>query len=198
MSESDSPHKGYYTRGYLPHLDEAERQQFVTFRLADSLPASVIEGWKQELRHTPKDRAEVELRRRGEKYLDSGMGSCILHDPDFAGSIIDALRRGDDSSYRLLAFTIMPNHAHVLMQQVKGHSLPVVVRNWKGRSAREINLLRSRSEPVWQLDYFDRYIRDEKHFTDVVAYILMNPVKAGLVPEPEDWPFSWVRPELMG
>ncbi len=39
-------------------------------------------------------------------------------------------------------------------------------------------------------DYFDRYIRNEKHFQATVTYILRNPVKAGLVDAPEKWPWS--------
>ena len=44
-------------------------------------------------------------------------------------------------------------------------------------------------------DYFDRYIRDEKHFASAITYIENNPVKAGLCRRPEDWAFSsaWFR-----
>ena len=39
-------------------------------------------------------------------------------------------------------------------------------------------------------DYFDRFIRNERHFTATVEYIRQNPVKAGLVDTPEEWPWS--------
>jgi REP element-mobilizing transposase RayT len=38
--------------------------------------------------------------------------------------------------------------------------------------------------------YFDRYMRDQDHVLDTVAYILNNPVKAGLAKAPEEWPWS--------
>lgn len=44
--------------------------------------------------------------------------------------------------------------------------------------------------PVWQREYYDRFIRDENHYEKVVEYIRENPVKAGLVEHAEDWKFS--------
>jgi REP element-mobilizing transposase RayT len=39
-------------------------------------------------------------------------------------------------------------------------------------------------------EYWDRYIRDEKHLTATLHYIHQNPVSAGLVDQAEDWPWS--------
>jgi type I restriction enzyme R subunit/putative DNA methylase len=44
--------------------------------------------------------------------------------------------------------------------------------------------------PLWHPEYWDRYIRNEKHFDDVVDYIHMNPVKAGFCRKPADWKWS--------
>ena len=51
-------------------------------------------------------------------------------------------------------------------------------------------LRRGGAGTVWAKDYFDRFIRDEIHFLNTVRYIEENPVKAGLVARPSDWPFS--------
>ena len=50
-----------------------------------------------------------------------------------------------------------------------------------------------RSGPFWQDDYWDTYIRDERHFESTVGYIENNPVKAGLVVDAADWPWSHIR-----
>ena len=47
-----------------------------------------------------------------------------------------------------------------------------------------------RAEPFWHREFWDRYIRDEEHYYDTIEYIHNNPVKAGLVRKPEDWPWS--------
>ncbi len=56
--------------------------------------------------------------------------------------------------------------------------------DFAGRSGRK------RREYFWHREFWDRYIRDEEHYLDTVEYIHKNPVKAGLVKDPEDWPWS--------
>src|SRR5437868_2921295 len=75
------PHKGWYSRGYLPHFDSAETIQFVTFRLADSLPRAVAEA----LAKLPNGLAETDHR------LDGGLGSCWLKEPSVAQVVEEAI-----------------------------------------------------------------------------------------------------------
>ena len=46
---------------------------------------------------------------------------------------------------------------------------------------------------IWQQEYWDRFIRDERHFASSINYILDNPVKAGLVQESKDWPWVYYK-----
>ncbi|MGD9814681.1 MAG: transposase [Hyphomonadaceae bacterium] len=77
-----------------------------------------------------------------------------------------------------------------LLATTKEHDLSTIVRTWKTFSAKRINEALKRSGSVWAPDYFDRYIRDDKHFETNKRYIEMNPVTAGLCDTPEAWPFS--------
>jgi len=183
--------KGIYTRGYLPHWDFAKGLQAVTFRLADSVPASVIKSWKAELADDPDDaKRERELHCRIARFEDAGHGACFLHRSNCASIIQSKLIDGHPARYRLLAWCVMPNHVHVLLKLAAQSSLGAVIRSWKGASAVEINRLLDRSGPLWQREYHDRFIRDLDHLYDCRAYIHHNPVKAGLCAQPEDWPFS--------
>jgi REP element-mobilizing transposase RayT len=65
-----------------------------------------------------------------------------------------------------------------------------VIHSWKSYIAHEANKLLDRTGDFWMPDYFDRFIRDQKHFKAVVEYIHQNPVKAGLVAAAQDWPWS--------
>ena len=194
--ESNGPfaeHRGYYNRGYLPHFDAAHKQQLITFRLADSLPQNVIDAWRDELQGKPDEERKKELSGRCDRFLDTSRGSCLLREPHCAETVVATLRHDDGISYDLLAYVIMPNHVHVLIQQLQGKQLAKVVQAWKSVSAKRINALRSTSGTVWQMDYWDRYIRDENHFCQAISYIQMNPAKAGLVEQPEGWPYTWVK-----
>lgn len=189
--------KGHHQRGYLPHRDYAGALQAITFREADSLPAHVIDKWKQELKSlldSPDDdtkaNATKELHRRIARYEDAGHGNCHLRQPAIAGIVQDRLIEGHGAAYHLIAWCVMPNHVHVLIRQGDNASLGKIVRSWKGRSARLINLALQRKGSLWEIDYFDRAIRDQDHYWRAIAYIHRNPVKAGLVKDSADWPFS--------
>ena len=177
--------KEWYSRGYLPHFDHPGLVQMITFRLADALPASVLADWQHEL---PGD--TVAQRRRTEAYLDTGYGSCCLGDPRITRLVEDALLHFDGQRYRLLGWVIMPNHVHVLIQSLPGYRLPDVIHSWKSFTANAANRVRQQTGDFWQPEYFDRYIRDADHFDNALRYIHENPLKAGLVTQPEDWPFS--------
>ena len=181
---------GWHSRGYLPHFDGGELAQFITFRLHDALPGSVLVRWKEELKHEKSAEVEAVMRRRVEAYLDQGHGSCYLKDPKIATIAHDALLFHDQTKYRLAAWVVMPNHAHVLCSPLVGHSLAEIMHSLKSYTASEANKVLGRSGRFWQKEYFDRYIRNARHFAKVVAYIENNPVKARLCEKAEDWPFS--------
>ena len=177
-------HRAWRHRGYLPHLDAGATVQFVTFRLADSLPRDVYEACVDAAR----DR--IELHQRLEAMIDAGRGACLLRDASNAAIVRTALEHFDGERYRLIAWVIMPNHVHALVEQVEGWRLGDVVRAWKTYTAKAVNVQRGGAGSVWAKDYFDRFIRDEAHFQNTVRYIEENPVKARLVAQPHDWPFS--------
>src|SRR5258707_10577543 len=63
---------GWHSRGYFPHFDGAGVTQHVSFHLCDSLPQSVLTGWREELRARPQREAGIEWRKRIQDFLDSG------------------------------------------------------------------------------------------------------------------------------
>lgn len=180
-------HKCWHSRGYLPHCDTPGLLQVITFRLADSLPASVLGRLLQEID------SDVGKLKRIESLLDAGYGACWLKQPIVADIAEDSLLHWDGQRYRLLAWCVMPNHVHVLIETWKDYQLPRVVQGWKSFTARLINRHLGRTGTLWMRDYFDRYIRDDHHLAAVVAYIHNNPVKAGLVQNECEWQHSSAR-----
>jgi putative transposase len=176
-------HKGWHSRGYLPHFDSAETVQFVTFRLADSLPRAVAEA----LAKLTDNLAETDHK------LDGGLGACWLKEPPIARLVEDAIMHFDGERYRLLGWCIMPNHVHVVVESADGHSLGAIVRSWKSFIANRANKVLGRSGPFWHRDYFDRFIRDEGHLSRTIDYVENNPVKAGLTSSAADWQWSSAR-----
>ena len=193
MVHSLEPRLGWHSRGYLPHFDGHELAQFITFRLHDALPRSVILRWREELAHERFGEVEAIMRRRVEAYLDQGHGSCYLKNSEVAAMVQSGLLFHDEAKYRLSAWVVMPNHVHLLCTPCFGYNLAQIMHSLKSYTSNEANKILGRSGHFWQKEYFDRYIRNARHFAKVVAYIENNPVKARLCEKPEDWPFSSAR-----
>jgi REP element-mobilizing transposase RayT len=177
--------KGWYSSKYLPHFDCPGAQQYVTYRLVDSLPAERKSEWAAILNVEDK----LEKQRQLECYLDLGRGACHLRNSRLAEVVQENLWHHDGVQYRLLAWVIMPNHVHALIE-VWQTPLGEILKGWKGYTSKIANKFLGCEGAFWQDDYFDRYIRDEDHYRRVVSYIENNPVKAGLVRLAAEWPWS--------
>ena len=187
------PTIGWYSRGYIPHFDGGELAQTVTFRLFDSMPQSLLDTWRQELSPRPEKEIDSDLRKRIDAYLDKGIGSAWMRRPVIAAVVQGALLYFDGSRYRLQAWVVMPNHVHALLTPMAASDLGQILHSWKSYTSKQCNKLLGRNGEFWQPETWDRYVRDERHYYNVIAYIENNPVKARLCERPEDWQWSSAR-----
>ncbi len=177
--------RGWHQRGYLPHFDAPDVRQFLTFQLADAFPVKRRGEWQSFL----AENATSANRRKIEAWLDRGCGECWLRRPAAADAVQQTLRSGDGRNHRLLAWVIMPNHIHAVVQ-VGEIPLSRLIERWKGTTARRCNELLARQGKFWQADYFDTLIRDESHLKRAIRYVEQNPVKAGLATTTRQWRWS--------
>jgi putative transposase len=92
--------------------------------------------------------------------------------------VAGVLRHFDGERAAIISSVVMPNHAHALFVQNANWPLEKLLRSWKSFTSRKIKSLVGRDGSLWQRDYFDRLVRDEKHFANCVRYIRRNPAKA--------------------
>ena len=124
------------------------------------------------------------------KYEDAGYGSCVLKDDNVAQIVHDAIFFYNNKKYNVISWCIMPNHVHVLIELIENVSLSNILHSWRSFSSNEINKILNRTGRLWMPEYFDRFIRDNEHFNNVVNYIHNNPVKAGLVDDPTKYKWN--------
>lgn len=187
-------HKGWYTVGRLPHFDAPHTLQFITFRLGDALPQSVLREISREVQRLPAAQRGGVQRKRIEYWLDQGLGCCILQYPEMAQVLAQSLAFHHGRRYQLLAWCIMPNHVHVVVEPT--YSLPRIIQGWKSYSARwalthapQHGLALPRGQ-FWMRGYWDRYIRDARHLEAALSYVHQNPVAARLCERAEEWRWS--------
>ncbi len=186
----DARPPGWYRRGdkHPPHYDALNLTQFVTFRLAKTLPQEKLNKWKEDLAGGRIH--DTQYRQQVENWLNKGMGACWLKDVRIASMVQNALLYFDRTRYTLHGWVIMPNHMHVVFSPHEPHRLAEIMHSWKSFTAKKGNQILRRSGLFWQEDYFDRFIRDESDLNNTLAYLAYNPVMAGLSETPEQYPFA--------
>lgn len=183
------------------------------------MPAAVVEQLRQEFDEEERqlqagfqgaafsmERYNIQKKYFGryDAYLDQMThGPTWLRDPVIAGIVIQEMQRLHGTHYDIVAFCVMPNHVHLLVDcalyddekrdnkrhpSVLSHALKLL----KGRSARYANQHLERSGSFWQDESYDHFVRDGGELERIVWYILNNPVKAGLVNAWDEWPYSFV------
>ena len=176
------------SRGYFPHWEVEGGTYSVTFRERDSLPKFVVQRLREEReairRSICGDAKPNALQRslideafgiRLDAELHHGRGACRLK--EHAAIAAGALKFFDGQRYELFAWCAMPNHVHAVL--TPREPLPRILHSWKSYIAHKIG------EPIFQKEYFDRLIRDERDLDASVDYVRGNPRAAGLT----DWPF---------
>ena len=110
------------------------------------------------------------------------------------------LRAAAEQRFEILTYCFMPDHVHLLIEaQDDGSNGKAFIASSKQYSG---YYFKARTgQKLWQRDSFERVLRDTEGSLAVARYILANPVRAGLVERPFDYPFSgsfaWDREALL-
>ncbi len=155
----------------LPHINVAGQFQVITFRLRDSLPQDKLLLIAEQIKKYPKSKRYAYERALMEYWLNQGCGKCLLRHPKCAEIVKECLIYSQIKGYKLISWVIMPNHVHVLVKMGKSLKIEEMLRTWKSFTAHQINHFFNKEGPIWQPDYFDRYIRNQRHFSNVIRYI---------------------------
>ena len=193
------------------HIQPIGATFFITFRLDGSIPKSRLTILKEKYENkilskkfinSSKERnaAIFQVRKQYlvefDKVIDIiKSGPHHLSKPEVLEIVKEQLHKQDGSLYNLICYSIMSNHVHLLIDTdvnlkvddfdgsliLNYTPLYDIMKSIKGVSARYINLALNRSGRLWAKESYDMYIRNEKMLNNVIAYILNNPVKAGIV-----------------
>lgn len=104
--------------------------------------------------------------------------------------LINTMQKADALNYtKTLAYVVMPDHVHWLLQLTEGVSLSNVIKSMKSESAKAIG------QPIWQSGYYDHAVRKDEDIQTIARYIVANPIRAGLVTKVGDyshWDAIWL------
>jgi putative DNA methylase len=169
-----------------------------------------------------RERLHKQFFAEYDRYLDTNRTRKWLADSRVAAVVEENLEHHDGVKYQLLAWCIMSNHVHVVLQPIElsiagarsvsatsaseSFDLPEgyfgdevsdafsplsnILHSLKSYTANRANAILKRTGCFWQPESYDHWIRDLDELERVVAYVIHNPVKAGLCATPVEWRFS--------
>ena len=206
-------YRPFYERN-LPHIQPAGATMFITFRLADSLPATATqslqvasEAWARkmqeaanpEIQATLAYEAQRDLFVRWDRMLDTThTGPRWLASSTIADIVAQAIHHLDGQTYDLLAYCVMPNHVHIVFRpgcDDSEHPIPVprILHSLKSFTAHRANRALKREGAFWQHESYDHWARNTQEIRRITRYVCANPVRAGLAEHWQEWQWTYVR-----
>lgn len=123
---------------------------------------------------------------------------CTLNRrPILANEVIHGILRdvwqksGKLNGWHVGRYVVMPDHVHLFARpEWRAMGMGRWLQVWKSVTSKQIATAMAWIGPVWQKDYFDRYVRSMESYAEKWEYVRMNPARAGLVVNIEDWLFQ--------
>jgi REP element-mobilizing transposase RayT len=208
-------YKQFYHRN-LPHYQPKDGIFAISFRLAFTLPAVILQKLKEQkdffnitkakLKGKEKKLFVKEFNKTYFENFDSYLakyssGNDWLKQDNIAKIVYGAMLFFKQQKYDMIAFCIMPNHVHAIMRPYsKGedcYSLSAILHSIKSYSANKCNAVLNRTGSFWKNENYDHAIRNEEDFGYQLQYLLYNPVKAKLVERWQQWKFTYLKEDIL-
>ncbi len=183
-----------------PHRHQPAAVCFLTMRLNDSIPKSVILNWHREridflrrhgvqverdwkagyraLSANQQRQFDKHFSRQRETTLDTCLGACNLANPIASNVVAQSFTKFHGDRYWLGDFVIMPNHVHLLVAFRSSEIAKSQPGGWMRYTARQINQLTERTGALWFPEPFDHLVRNENQLEYLRGYIRDTPRKA--------------------
>jgi REP element-mobilizing transposase RayT len=188
----------HFHRRRLPHLYYNEGIYFVTYRLFGSIPKNRLDELQKEI-DSALNEEQKKVFKKYDKLLDKAENQVIhLRNPIIAEACKKSIMFFDEKDIDVICYCIMPNHVHLAIKLLTKAKLVgdimASIKRYSAKSANEILKLKGK---FWQAESFDRLVRDEKELYNIIKYVLLNPVNAGLVEDYKNWPHTYCKKEYL-
>ena len=115
-------------------------------------------------------------------------GSDYLTRAPVANALLETVQhRNETGIWWCSAFVVMPDHVHGLIRFSSPQPMSRVMQLWKSWTTRSIGV-------QWQRQWFDHRLRGDEEWRKKADYLLNNPVRAGWVSDPLEWPWRFLAP----
>jgi putative transposase len=137
-------------------------------------------------------RARVRLPHVPLHVLQRGVNrtTCFFSDFDRTFFLRSLATLSEKYQCAVHAYVLMTNHVHLLVTPSDRHGVSLMMRDLGQRYVQYVNRLRKRTGGLWEGRYRGNFIDTESYLLNCYRYIELNPVRAGMVLHPRDYPWS--------
>ena len=122
----------------------------------------------------------------------------FIDSTDYEKYLFFLSKYSEEKEAAVLAYCLMPNHIHLLVTPLKEGTLSKMMQGITLCYSKYFNRENGRTGRLWECRYHSAVIDGENYLWTVSKYIENNPVRAGLVKRPEDYPYSSARAHILG
>lgn len=184
---------------YQLALEEARRADYPVEEAEKLLPEE-LQIVLRRIRKKKEYDAGKRYFARFDDFLDSNLNEPHwLRQPEIASLNADNFHFYAEKYFQLWAYTVMSNHVHLLLTlRPEAPILWKVLQDMKKYAGVHSNRLLGRNGHFWEEESYDHWVREpDGEFNRIAAYILNNPVKAGIVTKWQDHPWTYCHPDLL-
>jgi putative transposase len=127
----------------------------------------------------------------------NGRQQTFFEEADYALYLDLLAGAAERAQAKIWAYCLMPNHVHIILVPSDEHGLSRTFGELHRRYTGYINARRRTTGHLWQ-GRFGSVAMDEEHLYHALRYVSLNPVRARMVSNAEDWRWSSVRAHLAG
>lgn len=124
--------------------------------------------------------------------------ACFFADEDYRHYLEWLQEYAKDAECLVHALVLMTNHVHLLVTPCLQESAGTLMKRLGQRYVQYINRTYKRSGTLWEGRFRSSIVQQERYFFTCQRYIELNPVRAGMVNHPEDYPWSSYRINGLG
>jgi len=199
----------FTTERRRPHLYPGGGTFMIGFRLAGSITRLAVRKVQEVVRKygihiPPKVYWEATAEERiGFRQASNGVSDRrslngpfhLHHNEEVREAIKEAFAYRDETHWEVIAFTLMPNHVHLVVRHIHPEwHMGKVLQHFKRHTARQCNkILGLTGQAFWEDESYDSIIRTDEALHQFVKYTLWNPVVCGLSKRWQDWPGNYLQ-----
>ena len=188
-----------FHRRNLPHFYQPDTTYFITFRIKGSIPLEKLlslnnsTNKKRIMNKSAKHKINEKYFYEYDRLIHKYNLKYHLNNSALADLVKNELDKYNGKDYKIICYSIMPNHVHIIFHlHENARTVGKIMQSKKRVSSFNINKYLGRKGNFWQAESYDHIVRNQAELEILIEYTLLNPVKAGIVDEWEEFKYNYL------